>query len=85
MAIETAQAKKPRSKTFLRSIGAFVADSALFTMTYIGGGNGLSKLWGWRLSSDKSRRTLAALDEDQLYNLSDIGRQIRCEERRAGR
>jgi uncharacterized protein YjiS (DUF1127 family) len=39
------------------------------------------KRW-WR-GDDKNRRALAELDDDQLSNLSDIGRQIRREARRA--
>jgi uncharacterized protein YjiS (DUF1127 family) len=48
-----------------------------------GGGSGRSKLRRWWMDRDKSRRALAALYDDQLGNLSDIGRQIRREARRA--
>jgi uncharacterized protein YjiS (DUF1127 family) len=70
-------------KTFMRSISAFVAASATNAVKYIGGGGRTSKLRRWWLDRDKSRRALAALDDDQLSNLSDIGRQIRREARQA--
>lgn len=53
-------------ETFMRSIRAFVAAFATNAM----------------LDRDKSRRALAALDNSQLSNLSDLGRQIRCEAQR---
>ena len=61
----------------------FVAASATNAVKYIGGGSRASKLRRWWLDRDKSRRALAALNDDQLSNLSDIGRQIRREARRA--
>lgn len=45
----------------------------------------LVKLKRWRKGADRSRRALAALDDDQLSNLSEIGREIRREEQRAKR
>ena len=59
---------------FTRSFGAVLT-------TLIGSGTMAFKRW-WS-GSDNSRRSLAALDDDQLSNLSEIGRQIRREERRA--
>jgi hypothetical protein len=69
--------------TFMRSIGAIVAASATNVVGCIGGGSGASKLGRRRLDRDKSRRALAALDDDELSNLSDLGRQIRREARQA--
>jgi uncharacterized protein YjiS (DUF1127 family) len=66
-------------KMFMRSIGTFVAVSATHAATNVGGGGRTSKLRRWWLHRDKSRRALAALDDGQLCNLSDIGRQIRRE------
>src|ERR1051326_5596868 len=43
----------------------------------------LAKLRRWWLDRDKSRRALAALDDEEVGNLSEIGRQIRREARRA--
>jgi putative MATE family efflux protein len=40
------------------------------------------KLRRWWLDRDKSRRALAALDNDQLCELSDVGREIRREAQR---
>jgi putative MATE family efflux protein len=51
--------------------------SAANATTNIGGASRASKLRRWWLGRDKSRSALAALDDDQLCNLSDIGRQIR--------
>ena len=68
MSTEPVQVRKPKMKMFMRSIGAFVA---------------VSELRRWWLHRDKSRRALAALDDGQLCNLSDIGRQLRREARRA--
>jgi putative MATE family efflux protein len=52
-----------------------------------GGGGRASNLRRWWPGRDKSRPALAMLDDDQLCNLSDIGRQIRrqaqCEAWRA--
>jgi uncharacterized protein YjiS (DUF1127 family) len=76
---------KPKMKTFIRSIGAFVTASAAFATIYIGKGSGSSKLARWWRNRDKSRHALAALDDDQLSHLSDIGRQIRRDERHGGR
>jgi uncharacterized protein YjiS (DUF1127 family) len=39
-------------------------------------------LWVKQLYKDKNRRALAELEDDQLSNLSDIGRQVRREARR---
>jgi uncharacterized protein YjiS (DUF1127 family) len=83
VSIETVQVKKPKMKMFMRSIGAFVAVLAAHAATNIGGGSRTSRLGRWRPDRDKSRRALAALDDGQLCNLSDIGRQIRREARRA--
>jgi hypothetical protein len=69
--------------TFMRSVGAIVAASATKAANYIGAGSGASKLRRWWLDRDKSRRALAALDDDELGNLSDLGRQIRREARQA--
>jgi uncharacterized protein YjiS (DUF1127 family) len=41
-----------------------------------------SKIKRWWLGGDKNRRALAALDDDQLCNLSEIGLQVRREARR---
>jgi uncharacterized protein YjiS (DUF1127 family) len=42
-----------------------------------------SEVRRWWPGADKNRRALAELNDDQLSNLSDIGRQIRREARRA--
>jgi len=85
VSIDIVQVTKPTMKitAFMRSLGAVVAASAAFVATSIGGGGGLSKLGRRRPGRDKSRRALAALDDDQLGNLRDIGRRIRREERQA--
>jgi uncharacterized protein YjiS (DUF1127 family) len=67
--------------TFLRSCGALVTASVRIAATFVGGGS--RELARWWLGGDKSRHALAELDDDELSNLSDIGRQIRREERRA--
>jgi hypothetical protein len=36
----------------------------------------------WRSQPDPNRRALAALDDGQLHNLSELGQQVRREERR---
>jgi hypothetical protein len=69
--------------TFMRSVGAIVAASATNAVGCIGGSSRASKLGRWWLDRDKSRRALAALDDDKLSNLSDLGRQIRREARQA--
>jgi hypothetical protein len=70
-------------KAFMQSIGAFVVASVRFAMTFNDGDSGVSKLrHRWR-GRDKNRHALAAVGDDQLSDLSDIGRQIRREERRA--
>jgi uncharacterized protein YjiS (DUF1127 family) len=56
--------------------------SATYAMTNIGGGRTASKLRRWWLDRDKSRHALATLDEHQLCDLSEIGRQIRREAQR---
>jgi uncharacterized protein YjiS (DUF1127 family) len=55
-------------KVHTRSIGALIATAA-----------NLRRWWSER---DKSRRALASLDDDEISNLSDIGRQVRREARR---
>jgi hypothetical protein len=56
--------------------------SATYATTNIGVGSSASKLRRWWLGRDKSRIALATLDDDQLCNLSNIGRQIRHETQR---
>jgi hypothetical protein len=60
--------------------------SAAYGTTTAGDRRRVSTFWRWSLDSTKSRRALAALDDDQLHNLSDCGRRIRREAlREAGR
>ena len=44
-----------------------------------------SRLGRWWRDRNESRRALAALDDDELSNLSEPGLQLRREARRAGR
>ena len=83
VSIETVRVKKSKMKMLMRSIGTFVAAAAINAVTYIGGGNTAQQRKRWWLDCDKSRRALAALDDDQLSNLSIIGRQLRREARQA--
>jgi uncharacterized protein YjiS (DUF1127 family) len=70
-------------RSVVKPIGAFVAVSAILAQIYTGACSVVSTLRRWWLNRDESRRALAALDDDQLCNLSDLGRQIRREERQA--
>lgn len=54
-------------------------DSTMHGTTTACGRKRPSALWRWSLDGTKSRRALAALDDDQLHNLSDCGRRIRRE------
>ena len=42
-------------------------------------------LKAWPSIGDKNRRALAALDDDQLHNLSELGRQVRRDARQRAR
>jgi uncharacterized protein YjiS (DUF1127 family) len=42
-------------------------------------------LKAWPSISDKNRRALADLDDDQLHNLSELGRQVRRDARQCAR
>ena len=55
--------------------GAGCALAAIYWLD-LGGGRA-SRLRRWWLDRDKNRNALAALDDDQLCDLSEIGRQIR--------
>lgn len=56
----------------MRLTGALAAVSTAF----------VAKLMRWRSQPDPNRRALAALDDGQLHNLSELGQQVRREERR---
>lgn len=58
-------------------IGTFVIGSVRFPATCV------SRLRRWWLNRDGNRRALAALGDDNLSNLSEIGQRIRREEQQA--
>lgn len=65
--------RSPGTGKIMRTIWTAIAASA----------SRAAALMRWRRRPDQSRRALAALEDDQLHNLSERGRQIRREERRA--
>jgi putative MATE family efflux protein len=64
-------------------LGAAEPCSTLHAAATGGGGKRASTLRRWSLDGAKSRHALAALDDDELHKLSDSGRQLRREARRA--
>jgi hypothetical protein len=82
---ERVDASTPDIKAVLRAIGLLLAASARFARRHCGRDGGMSALRRWPYHREKSRRALAALGDDQISNLSEIGRRIRTEERRARR
>jgi uncharacterized protein YjiS (DUF1127 family) len=67
----------------MRSITTAVTALAAFVGSLIWRGV-VPTLKNWWRDRDKSRRALAALDHDQLADLSEIGRRMWSEGRRTG-
>jgi len=65
----------------MRPYGVAAAASALLAVMRVWS-VGLSTVRRRWLDPDKSRRALAAVDDNQISDLSEIGRRIRREERR---